>query len=174
MPVAVNCVFELAPAGVMLTDWSERLSPQANKAIVIEIRKQVCQAGGSFVMKPLRGGHMWSGRRGSNPRHRPWQGRALPLSYSRSFSDFTALAHLLTIYCTRTNPHYPHWHPFFFVTRLSCIGHSTTVRQEALDELGLSVPRLAVVVNVVHRHIDMRLAKHALHMWEGDISEGTQ
>src|SRR5579863_4071907 len=26
----------------------------------------------------------WSGRRGSNPRHRPWQGRALPLSYSRS------------------------------------------------------------------------------------------
>ena len=27
---------------------------------------------------------IWSGRRGSNPRHRPWQGRALPLSYSRS------------------------------------------------------------------------------------------
>src|ERR1700730_2846540 len=27
---------------------------------------------------------MWSGRRGANPRHRPWQGRALPLSYSRS------------------------------------------------------------------------------------------
>src|SRR5579863_4726763 len=26
---------------------------------------------------------IWSGRRGSNPRHRPWQGRALPLSYSR-------------------------------------------------------------------------------------------
>jgi hypothetical protein len=84
MPVAVNCVFELATAGVMLTDRSERLSPQANRAIVIVIRKQRCEAGGSFVMKPLRGGHIWSGRRGSNPRHRPWQGRALPLSYSRS------------------------------------------------------------------------------------------
>jgi hypothetical protein len=30
--------------------------------------------------------NVWSGRRGSNPRHRPWQGRALPLSYSRSTS----------------------------------------------------------------------------------------
>ncbi len=26
----------------------------------------------------------WSGKRDSNPRHLPWQGRALPLSYSRS------------------------------------------------------------------------------------------
>ncbi len=26
----------------------------------------------------------WSGRRDSNPRPRPWQGRALPLSYARS------------------------------------------------------------------------------------------
>ena len=26
---------------------------------------------------------IWSGRRGSNPRPRPWQGRALPLSYTR-------------------------------------------------------------------------------------------
>ena len=26
----------------------------------------------------------WSGRRDSNPRHLPWQGSALPLSYSRS------------------------------------------------------------------------------------------
>ena len=25
----------------------------------------------------------WSGRRDLNPRHRPWQGRALPLSYTR-------------------------------------------------------------------------------------------
>src|SRR6266545_3997382 len=27
---------------------------------------------------------VWSGKRGSNPRHPPWQGGALPLSYSRS------------------------------------------------------------------------------------------
>src|SRR6266566_5133053 len=32
----------------------------------------------------VRLGADWSGRRDSNPRHRPWQGRTLPLSYSRS------------------------------------------------------------------------------------------
>ena len=33
----------------------------------------------------------WSGRRGSNPRPRPWQGRALPLSYTRiRFGDWLA------------------------------------------------------------------------------------
>ena len=26
----------------------------------------------------------WSGRRGSNPRHRAWEARVLPLNYSRS------------------------------------------------------------------------------------------
>ena len=56
--VAANCVFDPATAGVMLTDGSERLSPQANRAIVIVIRKQRCEAGGSFVMKPLRGAYM--------------------------------------------------------------------------------------------------------------------
>jgi hypothetical protein len=30
-----------------------------------------------------RSGSFWSGRRGSNPRPLPWQGRALPLSYTR-------------------------------------------------------------------------------------------
>jgi hypothetical protein len=30
---------------------------------------------------------IWSGRRGSNPRPRPWQGRALPLSYTRIRDD---------------------------------------------------------------------------------------
>ena len=34
----------------------------------------------------------WSGRRDLNPRLRPWQGRTLPLSYSRSLSHSTALA----------------------------------------------------------------------------------
>ena len=38
----------------------------------------------------LRGqAKIWSGRRGSNPRLRPWQGRALPLSYSRLRLDST-------------------------------------------------------------------------------------
>ena len=30
------------------------------------------------------GDKFWSGRRDLNPRLRPWQGRTLPLSYSRS------------------------------------------------------------------------------------------
>ena len=32
----------------------------------------------------------WSGRRGSNPRPQPWQGCALPLSYSRMCSKYMA------------------------------------------------------------------------------------
>jgi hypothetical protein len=34
-------------------------------------------------MSPGRTREIWSGRRDSNPRPRPWQGRALPLSYTR-------------------------------------------------------------------------------------------
>ncbi len=34
---------------------------------------------GPAVVKLL----VWSGRRGSNPRHPPWQGGTLPLSYAR-------------------------------------------------------------------------------------------
>src|SRR5438477_6746211 len=48
------------------------------------------------------GPEFWSGRRDLNPRLRPWQGRTLPLSYSRSLSHSTALAHLVPIHCTRT------------------------------------------------------------------------
>ena len=32
----------------------------------------------------VQGAEIWSGKRDSNPRLRPWQGRTLPLSYSRS------------------------------------------------------------------------------------------
>ena len=32
----------------------------------------------------------WSGKRGSNSRPRPWQGRALPLSYSRKSDGIVA------------------------------------------------------------------------------------
>src|SRR5882762_6512890 len=38
----------------------------------------------------LKGG-IWSGRRDLNPRLRPWQGRTLPLSYSRS-ANFTIIS----------------------------------------------------------------------------------
>src|SRR5208337_2062906 len=61
-------------ADLSLTTWVPRpcsyVSVPAGKSPLAE------QAGGKQKI--------WSGRRGSNPRHRPWQGRALPLSYSRS------------------------------------------------------------------------------------------
>ena len=34
----------------------------------------------------------WSGRRDSNPRPRPWQGRALPLSYTRILEEVARLS----------------------------------------------------------------------------------
>ena len=37
-----------------------------------------------FLFKSLIIINNWSGRRDSNPRHQPWQGCTLPLSYSRS------------------------------------------------------------------------------------------
>ena len=37
-----------------------------------------------FQRTPPRLQNIWSGRRDLNPRLRPWQGRTLPLSYSRS------------------------------------------------------------------------------------------
>src|SRR3981081_3613093 len=45
----------------------------------------VTHALGTIRYPCLRVGHLkfWSGRRDSNPRPRPWQGRALPLSYTR-------------------------------------------------------------------------------------------
>src|ERR1700741_1290743 len=41
----------------------------------------------TYLMRPkglVRRAKSWSGKRDSNPRLRPWQGRTLPLSYSRS------------------------------------------------------------------------------------------
>ena len=44
-----------------------------------------------------RASENWSGRRGLNPRLRPWQGRTLPLSYSRSSAYFTVLVRRMPI-----------------------------------------------------------------------------
>ena len=33
----------------------------------------------------------WSGKRDLNPRHQPWQGCALPLSYSRSIKNISII-----------------------------------------------------------------------------------
>ncbi len=37
--------------------------------------------------RPLGPFIFWSGRRDLNPRHQPWQGCALPLSYTRIFLE---------------------------------------------------------------------------------------
>ncbi len=55
-------------ADLGLTTWRPRLRRSA-------MRKTLAAG---------RGQHIWSGRRDLNPRLRPWQGRTLPLSYSRS------------------------------------------------------------------------------------------
>ena len=46
----------------------------------------------------------WSGKRDSNPRLRPWQGRTLPLSYSRSSSFEKTVTH-------GSKPHQDAWRP---------------------------------------------------------------
>ena len=84
---------------------------------------------------------------------------------ARSHSTTELLPLVLSFYCTcafADNSLHPHWHPLF-VTQPFYIGHSTTVQQETLEELGLGVPCLSAVVHIVHRHVHMRLAKHTLH-----------
>ena len=43
-----------------------------------------CRAGSRHARRGREQQEKWSGKRDSNPRLRPWQGRTLPLSYSRS------------------------------------------------------------------------------------------
>ena len=79
---------------------------------------------------------IWSGRRDLNPRLRPWQGRTLPLSYSRSCSHSTALAHFVPNHRTRKTgkPRLLSW------SLLSDIARTIPAWQERLDELLLSKP----------------------------------
>src|SRR5262249_25657148 len=84
----------------------------------------------------------WSGRRDLNPRLRPWQGRTLPLSYSRSCSHSTALAHFVPIHRTRKNRQTTP----AFLSLLFDIAGTNPVWQERLDDLRLDIP--ASVVNV--------------------------
>jgi hypothetical protein len=52
----------------------------------VTIKRNPCVRNGPRVLeRSLQAGQLgnWSGRRDSNPRPRPWQGRALPLSYTR-------------------------------------------------------------------------------------------
>src|SRR6266568_2747920 len=96
----------------------------------------------------------WSGRRDLNPRLRPWQGRTLPLSYSRSvpsvYSTYALRAKRQKLTAPALGPAIP------FRARLARRDLlPVTVRQKALNELGLGVLCLAAIVNVVHCHLDM-------------------
>ena len=72
-------------ADLSLTTWVPRpeikVAPDAKKVHRGQQRCRTCKG-------PSSRGHQepnrWSGRRDLNPRLRPWQGRTLPLSYSRS------------------------------------------------------------------------------------------
>src|SRR5262245_2547397 len=59
--------------------FSEDL-PSERSGASSEVRAQRSEPGSVHG----RGSEGWSGKRDSNPRLRPWQGRTLPLSYSRS------------------------------------------------------------------------------------------
>ena len=52
------------------------------------------------LVKRKNSADIWSGKRDSNPRHSPWQGDALPLSYSRIF--LSALSFVGGSYRVRT------------------------------------------------------------------------
>ena len=73
--------YHLATAPVGEPDWTKESRPCART------RTTACPAAGQEVHAlDLRAtfAEKWSGKRDSNPRLRPWQGRTLPLSYSRS------------------------------------------------------------------------------------------
>src|SRR5438270_9949312 len=83
---------------------------------------------------------------------------------ARSHSTAELLPRVLSFYSTcafRSNSLHPHGHPF--LVRLLLFGDCTPVRQESLKELGLGVSCLVTVMQVVHRHVDVRPTKHALH-----------
>jgi hypothetical protein len=67
--------------GYFTSTWSRRpCNPSTTRSA------RGCHPCLGYVLSPMCPGWTltnWSGRRDSNPRPRPWQGRALPLSYTR-------------------------------------------------------------------------------------------
>ena len=80
---------------------------------------------------------------------------------ARSHSTTELLPLVLSFYSTctfRSNSLHPPWHPLIVIL-LFRIGYSPAIREETLDELTWSLPRLVAIVGVVHRHVNVRLAK---------------
>jgi hypothetical protein len=92
---------------------------------------------------------------------------------ARSHSTTELLPPILSFYSTcafHFNSLHPHRHPLI-VRLLFGICDDTPVGQESLKELGLGASCLMTVVHVVHRHVDVRLTKHALHYQRTKIQE---
>src|SRR5271166_4272444 len=70
-------------ADLSLTTWVPRPCSIHQRSLEGSSSSEHEQAGNEKI---------WSGRRDLNPRLRPWQGRTLPLSYSRSRIHCKALA----------------------------------------------------------------------------------
>ena len=74
-------------------DLNPRLRPWQGRTLPLSYSRSVILRNAVFpspsrtgrpAIPPMNGGRKWSGKRDLNPRLRPWQGRTLPLSYSRS------------------------------------------------------------------------------------------
>ena len=101
----------LTPDRRCITSTPKPVKPRSNTSQNWELRIRVTRCGYSDNGDTLRRQwkwcqgrsplECWSGRRDLNPRLRPWQGRTLPLSYSRFISHCKALLTSQQIHCTR-------------------------------------------------------------------------
>src|SRR3954468_23657599 len=71
-------------ADLSLTTWVPRLKNHEPRRPRRSTKETCSCTSCTLVYFAVR--RLWSGRRELNPRLRPWQGRTLPLSYSRSVS----------------------------------------------------------------------------------------
>src|SRR5438445_12995062 len=72
-------------ADLCLTTWLRRLLKRSRQLAVGRRQSKTSYCQRPTCKLPTPGD--WSGRRDLNSRLRPWQGRALPLSYSRVAND---------------------------------------------------------------------------------------
>jgi hypothetical protein len=109
-------------------------------------QQQQCKQPGHATGTPYAAeilGFRWSGRRDSNPRPRPWQGRALPLSYARSALLEGSALRGARLIAACFQPHNPHISPLIKIVR--SIGSRTGegARKVASPcKLGITAPPL--------------------------------
>src|SRR5437773_995500 len=89
-------------ADLCLTTWLRRRKASMNDEGG-RMKQRPAKKAGSFVLHPSAFiiKELWSGRRDLNSRLRPWQGRTLPLSYSRSGFNYKQAALVLSAVANR-------------------------------------------------------------------------